>query len=352
MDRKNRIVGCLLGGAVGDALGAPVEFASLSSIRDQFGPEGIAGLTPAFGKIGSITDDSQMTLFTAEGLLRAEADQRRHGKGDVVGSVHQAYLRWLLTQRESSDHKLFPKATARENLGWLYRLPAIRARRAPGSTCILGLRSDQVGTVERPVNSSKGCGGLMRVAPAGLFCEDPHAAFDLGCSIAALTHGHPTGYLSAGVMAAVVSLLADGSELPKAIDQSVPFLKERPHHEEVLQALEKTLAATMKGEGSAEVVEELGAGWIAEEALAISLYCALMGDGDFRKGVLLAVNHSGDSDSTGAVTGSLLGTLLGKEHIPPEWLASLELRSEVEQVGMDLACRYEDCEAWHSRYPV
>jgi ADP-ribosyl-[dinitrogen reductase] hydrolase len=352
MDRKDRIVGCILGGAVGDAMGAPVEFASLSSIRDQFGPDGIAGLSPAFGRIGSITDDTQMTLFTAEGLLRAEAELHRQGKSDVIGSVHQAYLRWLLTQRESSDHKLFPLATARENLGWLYRLSAIRVRRAPGSTCILGLRSDQMGTMERPVNSSKGCGGLMRVAPAGLFCEDPRAAFDLGCKIAALTHGHPTGYLAAGVMAAVVNLLADGTDLPKAIDQSVSLLKERPYHDEVLQALEKTLAATIKGEASAEVVEELGAGWIAEEALAISLYCALVGDGEFRKGVLLAVNHSGDSDSTGAVTGSLLGTLLGKEQIPPDWLVALELRSEIEQMGMDLACRYEDCEAWHFRYPV
>ena len=345
-------MGCLLGGAVGDALGAPVEFSSLSSIRDQYGSAGVVEFAPAFGKSGSITDDTQMTLFTADGLLRAEAERRRNGDSDMVASVHQAYLRWLLTQREASDHRLFPAATAREKLGWLYRLPALRVRRAPGSTCILGLRSDRMGTIERPLNSSKGCGGLMRVAPVGLFCESPQAAFDLGCRIAAITHGHPTGYLASGVLAAVICYLADGVNISKAIDGTVPLLKQRPHHQEVLQALEKTLAATLKGEGAPDVVEGLGGGWVAEEALAIGLYSALMGDGEFRRGVLLAVNHGGDSDSTGAMAGSLLGAILGKASIPSDWLDALELRGEIEQVAIDLACRYEECEAWRSRYPV
>ncbi len=352
MDKKDRCEGCLLGGAVGDAAGAPVEFSSLAVIRGQYGPDGVTDLAPAFGRPGSITDDTQMTLFTAEGLLRAEAERRARGDSDAVSSVHHAYFRWLLTQRETSDHRQFPLATSRERLGWLYRLSALRARRAPGSTCIVGLRADRMGTIEQPLNSSKGCGGLMRVAPAGLFCEDPAEAFDLGCRIAAITHGHPSGYLAAGVMAAVVCFLAAGAELPKALDKTVPILRRRPDSQEVLQALDETLAATMKGNGSPEVIEELGGGWVAEEALAIGLYCALMGDGDFRKGVLLAVNHSGDSDSTGAITGSLLGTGLGAGCIPPEWLDSLELRAEIEQVADDLARRHDECDGWRSRYPV
>ncbi len=352
MDRKDRIMGCLLGGAVGDAVGAPVEFASLAAIRERFGPSGVTDLVPAFGRTGSITDDTQMTLFTAEGLIRAETEKRLRGHADPVSSVHQAYLRWLFTQRETSDHKLFPLATGRENLGWLYRVPAMRTRRAPGTTCIVGLRSDRMGTIESPLNTSKGCGGLMRVAPAGLYCEDPSEAFDLGCSIGAITHGHPSGYLAAGVMAAVIALLGGGADLPRAIDMTLPILKSRPGSREVQDALERTLAATLRGDGSPEVIEELGAGWVAEEALAISLYCALMGDGDYRKGVLLAVNHSGDSDSTGAITGSLLGTTHGKDRIPAEWLDALELRAEIEQVATDLAGVYEACDAWRSRYPV
>lgn len=352
MQRQDRIVGCLLGGAAGDALGAPVEFSSLSSIRDQYGSAGVLEFAPAFGKVGSITDDTQMTLFTADGLLRAEVERHVRGDSDVVASVHQAYLRWLLTQCEGSDHRVFPGATAREKLGWLYRLSALRVRRAPGSTCILALRSDRMGTIDRPLNSSKGCGGVMRVAPVGLFLESPEDAFDLGCRIAAITHGHPSGYLAAGVMAAVICCLANGVDLPRAVDRVLPLLKRQPHHQEVLGALEKTLAATLKEEGDAEVVEELGGGWVAEEALAIGLYCALMGDGDFRKGVLLAVNHSGDSDSTGAIAGSFLGAILGKAGVPGDWLDLLELRAEIEKIAIDLACRYEEGEEWRSRYPV
>jgi ADP-ribosylglycohydrolase len=349
MNKEDRIAGCLLGGAVGDALGAPLEFLSLASIRDVYGEGGLTGFAPAFGREGSITDDTQMTLFTADGLLRAEVARRERGSPDPVASVHQAYLRWLLTQREGSDHPLYPWATARERLGWLYRLSALRVRRAPGSTCILGLRSGEMGTIERPLNTSKGCGGLMRVAPVGLVVDQPEEAFDLGCRIAALTHGHPSGYLAAGVMASVVCSLADGAELPKAVDRTLPLLKRRKEHQEVLRALEGTLAATLRGPDG---VESLGAGWVAEEALAIGLYCALTADGEFRRGVLLAVNHGGDSDSTGAVAGSLLGASLGKEGIPAEWLDGLELRAEIEQVALDLAHRYEEGEAWRARYPV
>jgi len=66
-DLADRFRGCLLAGAAGDTLGAPVEFMGLASIRDRFGPGGIRGLAPAYGREGgAITDDTQMTLFTAE----------------------------------------------------------------------------------------------------------------------------------------------------------------------------------------------------------------------------------------------------------------------------------------------
>jgi ADP-ribosylglycohydrolase len=71
MNRLERIKGCLLGGAVGDALGAPVEFLEWSVIEARFGPQGIIDFVPAYGITGAITDDTQMMLFTAEGLIRA-----------------------------------------------------------------------------------------------------------------------------------------------------------------------------------------------------------------------------------------------------------------------------------------
>ena len=67
---RERFLGCLLAGAAGDALGAPVEFDSLARIREKYGPQGIRDFAPAYGKLGAITDDTQMTLFTAEAMIR------------------------------------------------------------------------------------------------------------------------------------------------------------------------------------------------------------------------------------------------------------------------------------------
>src|SRR5262245_5055353 len=94
--------GCLLGGGVGDALGAPVEFASINAIRNEYGSAGITDYDVAYGRRGAITDDTQMTLFTAEGLLRAIARRCRDGVCRPASAIHQAYIRWLRTQSESS----------------------------------------------------------------------------------------------------------------------------------------------------------------------------------------------------------------------------------------------------------
>src|SRR4051812_17816409 len=92
---RARIRGCLLGGAIGDALGNPIEFQSLDAIRARYGPSGITGLVPdASGVAGLVTDDTQMTLFTTEGLIRAHARTMSYGLGGAeVQFVHDAYLR-------------------------------------------------------------------------------------------------------------------------------------------------------------------------------------------------------------------------------------------------------------------
>jgi len=82
-------------------------------------------------------------------------------------------------------------------------------------------------------------------------------------------------------------------------------------------------------------IAQLGEGWVAEEALAISVYCALRAR-NFKDGVILAVNHDGDSDSTGSITGNLLGTMHGSKAIPREWLAQLELRDVIAELAEDL----------------
>src|SRR3954451_3385924 len=315
---EERIRGCLLGGAVGDALGSPLEFLSLEEIRRRCGPAGPDDL-------GGITDDTQMTLFTAEGLMRAHNRMVSKGICDVPWVVWRAYLRWLHTQGVT-----VPDLPLN---GWLVAVPGLQAQRAPGNTCLSALSGGRAGRLgEEPVNDSKGCGGVMRIAPVGLL--SPGDTFEAGCALAALTHGHPSGYLAARYLAALIENLVAGEPLREAALATLERLS-GPDAAECRAAVEAALDLAARGRPSAEAVESLGEGWVAEEALAIALYASLAAD-TFEDGVRLAVTHGGDSDSTGAIAGNILGALLGDGAIPARWLETLELRDVVETVAADL----------------
>lgn len=190
------------------------------------------------------------------------------------------------------------------------------------------------------------------MAPVGLYERDPLTAFELGCDVAALTHGHPSGYLASGMLAALISMIMQGETLERAVGESLRILQEYDRHEEVLAAVNR--AVELSADASAPQlahIEELGQGWVAEEALAISLYCSLCAGDDFEKGVLAAVNHGGDSDSTGAITGNIIGAMYGRDVIPGKWVEALELRKVIEKLAADLSIRFEDTDEWFQHYP-
>lgn len=325
---RSGVRGSLLAGAVGDALGAPLEGASLAAIRARFGPQGVADYAPGRVRPGAVTDDTQMTLFTAEGLVLAARAGALGRWDETARIVHRAYLRWLRAQGVRSAHASFAGA-AQE--GWLWGRSGLDEPRGPGATCLAGLRGSRMGRVEQPLNHSKGCGGVMRIAPVGLALavDDP---FELARRVAALTHGHPTGQLAAGFQALLVRELLLGTPLADALDEALAVLRRLPGHEETTRAVTAASARAAGDAPSAEVVETLGAGWVAEEALAIAVYAARAAP-DLESGLRLAVNHGGDSDSTGAVAGSLLGVLYGEAAIPVRWLAGLELRETIAETA-------------------
>jgi ADP-ribosylglycohydrolase len=365
-----RIRGCLLGGALGDALGRPVEFLSLTSIRSRYGAAGIQDLVASANGVAEITDDTQLTLFTAEGVLRSTTRHMEYWaysepEGTDWGGEHMphpdvmryAYLRWLQTQQGESHDTPHPDETRLPGEpGWLVGVERLHARRSPGNTCLSGLQSREGGTVEHPLNDSKGCGGVMRVAPIGLVpCADP---FGYAVMAAAITHGNPSGYLSAGAYAQMLSdLLFDPVghgprlSLRESVEGVLARLEIERGHEETSASLTRALElAGRAGEPSPERVEALGGGWTGEEALAIGVYCAIVAE-DFEHGVRLAVNHSGDSDSTGSIAGALLGVQFGEYGLPAEWLPQLELRDVISAVADDLLLGYGGGAAWRERYP-
>ena len=165
----DRILGCLVGGAAGDALGYPVEFQSYDQICRAYGPEGVQSYALDRHGKALISDDTQMTLFTANGILTGAARAATRGiSGPVHTYIARAYQDWLNTQSS-----LYRRSGEAQRC-WLCDVPELSASRAPGTTCLSALENNrrtkrcQV-ALDQPCNHSKGCGGIMRVAPLALY---------------------------------------------------------------------------------------------------------------------------------------------------------------------------------------
>ena len=345
---KSHFQGCLLGGAIGDSLGWPVEFKSYAEITRIYGVEGIKDLDTGCGKFAEVTDDTQMTVFTAEGLLRAETMRNLVGSCNIPNVVYNSYIRWLHTQGGICKGR----EDVISNLdGWVSGIKSLYSNRAPGNSCLSALRSGQMGRIAEPVNNSKGCGGVMRVAPVGLVASKEQA-FSLGCEIAAITHGHPSGYLSAGVLSYIIYGLIEGIELRDSILLAIDEMEKWEGHEECAKLLQLAVELADKGRPSLKAIRQLGAGWTGEEAIAIAVYSSLSYPQDFSKALCLSVNHDGDSDSTGAITGNIMGAYLGVERIPQKWIEKVELKKELIILAEDLLKGFEAGEQWINKYPA
>ncbi|WP_461169023.1 ADP-ribosylglycohydrolase family protein [Arthrobacter sp. Z1-15] len=334
--QAGKVFGALLGGALGDALGYAVEFSGLADIRHSHGARGLSSLTDLPAPV-PFSDDTQMTLYTLDGLLEALEWANAGVGADETACLWLAYLRWLKTQGVPLD-----PGAPNPPLRWIDGQSVLHHRRAPGNACLSGLSGPDMGTKYRPVNpESKGCGTVMRSAPFGLLpYMEPEMVYRLSEDAAALTHGHPSALHSAAVFSVLIhDLLPPEASLQEAADAAVVRAQESGVPE-----LAARLAAAVDLGRSGPVSPEaltaaLGEGWVAEEALAIGLYAALATSGaatpqeHFRAAAALAVNHDGDSDSTGSITGNIVGTLHGAAALPGDWLDVLEGREVIEEMA-------------------
>ena len=341
--KKNidRIRGCLIGGAAGDALGYAVEFLTENQIFSKYGMDGITEYKLHDSK-ARISDDTQMTMFTANGLLFGTTRGNTRGiMGPYPSYIAHCYQDWYKTQVESFEHCDRMSVTS-----WLLNIPELFSARAPGNTCLSAISSGCSGSIEKPVNHSKGCGGVMRVAPIGLYLGDSRLAslaIDLmGADVAALTHGHEMGYIPAAMLVHIVRLVSHNDEitLKDAVLDSMIAMKmlfrEAKTLPEFLKLMEKAVALSESDIPDLDAIHQLGEGWVGDEALAIAVYCALKYSGDFDKALIAAVNHNGDSDSTGAIAGNILGAYLGLSGIPQKYIDNLELLGVLTELADDL----------------
>lgn len=305
---RERYRGCVLGLAIGDALGMPTEFLSLAEIRARWGPEGVTDLEAGHWRAGSFTDDTQMTLALAEGILAAGRDASVDA---IMAEVAQEFVHWM-----------------EEPLG---------GHRAPGNTCLTGCRklAEGVPWREAGVAESKGCGSAMRAAPVGLaWPGDYERIREIGVAQSLATHGHPCALAGSVAVAALVSMalegVAPGEMLARVLDLTADLSDEF--------AAQMAVVPEVLDRPDAEAWTDLGGGWVAEEAVAGALWCFLRSPDDYRATVLRAANSEGDSDSLACIAGAISGAYNGLDAIPQDW------RDRVERAGYltDVADRLFD----------
>ena len=201
-----------------------------------------------------------------------------------------------------------------------------------------------MGSVRNPINDSKGCGGVMRVAPVGLFFKNTDSISQtdmLAAEASAITHGHELGYIPSATFAHIINLISHTNiPLKEAVNDSIShtekLFKNAENIRYFVRLMKKAVKLSEKNHSDLDAIHELGEGWVAEETLAIAVYCALKYENDFEKAVITSVNHNGDSDSTGAVTGNIIGAYLGIEAIPQKFLVPVEISDVISEIAEDL----------------
>ena len=321
----------MLGGAVGDALGYEVEFESLERIRERFGEGGIRDFC---SEIGYISDDTQMSLFLAESLIGAMGAEL--GSDGLIARMYLGMLDWYRMQRGGDiSHGVASR---------LGKYPSLGEGRAPGMTCMSALGSGVCGSVAEPINHSKGCGGIMRVAPVALFTAFKYSAgfaATLGAESSAITHGHELGYIPSAFLVYMIRYIV--TEEPEKLISAVEYAVREIQHlyprqkgtAVVLELVDRAVKLAGSDMAPTDAIAELGEGWVAEETLAVAVYSVLKAR-DFREAVIIAANHSGDSDSTAAVAGNIMGAHLGVGAIPVGFASSVELSALVLRIAHEL----------------
>ena len=338
--------GCLVGGAVGDALGWSVQFMDLNKIKSKFGEAGLCDINIGVKGTAEISDETQLTLFTAEGLLRYECKKWNKGVASLKEELFLAYLRWVYTQTGYINSELSESYN-----GYLISKTDLYARRYPSRDTIRTLKKININNLDEDLNITKGCGAVMRVAPIGLF-YNTSLSFQKGIDCGRITHGHKRGYICAGIMSYIISAIISDASIIEAIKESINELKKTNLDNELACNIEKVLEISNNSKKNDEkIIESFGRGFTAEEALSIAIYCSIKYGDNFEKAVLKAANHSGNSNTAASLTGNIVGAYLGEKSIPKKWKTKLELSDVLKEISDDLLIGYSDEGNWWTKYP-
>ncbi|WP_374973236.1 ADP-ribosylglycohydrolase family protein [Spongiibacter marinus] len=332
---------CLLGGAVGDALGAPVQFFSLDDIMQQYGERGVLDYMPAYGRKGAVTDDTQRLMFTAEGILRYRVASARGEQPDLRSFIHRADLRWLSTQTTT---------TTGQQRSFLLAERGLYSQRAARDSFLAVLSKSQQGGVTADNQYQFGV-GLSRIAPLAVhFVSDTRKfwgealraeMFSLSADISALSDGHVNGRLTGGALGILLLGLLYGHPPEACLARIDEQLRPNKDSQALRRAIDHAVELANAQPNSASAAESLCGDSMALDVFSVALYSLLCAE-DFASGLVLSVNHSGLSDSCGALAGQLLGAWRGLDDIPQHWLQDLEHKALLDCLAADFLKSPED----------
>ena len=341
--RKNAYTGCLLGLAVGDAMGYTVDSHTWQEIQEDYGPNGLRGYDSVGGFV-EVTSYTQLAAFTVNGLLLGlTRGQVRGHMAPFIQYVGHALREWATTQRRGQKLPV--------NHCWLTISPDICEHFCMDTRMLDTLSKKRLGTPEEPVNSCAGPQALTTAIGVGLFFHadriDQKEIDRLGAEAVALLSGSPEAFLSGAVVSHLISRLVRNPAEPllKLIPEAMEALKDQFGHEysQAYEICSRIKLAVSLSQGlyhnHAEIMEKLRCE-TASQCLAGALYACLVGGSDLDASMIIAVNHSGRSAAVGAITGAVQGIRLGREALPEFYLEDIQPAPILKELAADL---YQGC---------
>ena len=328
--------GCLLGLAVGDAMGYTVDKKTWDEICEDYGPNGLLGYDLVNGS-ADITSYTQLTAFLCNGLLL----------GAIRGNPDK-YSRYMaMSLREWAKSQQF-RGTAEKTFCWLAQVPGMRRRHCMDTRMLDALNRETLGTPEAPVFQSAFPGAVTAAIGVGLCYEaarlEPHQIGRLGAEAVAFTHGDPEAFLSGAFLAHSIALILQNPDMhPSRIFTAAAeavenqFAAVYPQTAVLTDKVQKAIELTRDPELTPLAAMTLLGCTTASECVAGGVYAAMIHMANFDEAMIVAVNHSGRSAAVGAITGALLGARLGEEALPEFYLESLEPADVLRELAEDLA---------------
>lgn len=355
MDRRlQHYRGCLMGLAVGDAMGCTVDKKSWEEICQSYGPNGLLGydLQSDYADVSSYT---QLAAFAANGLLLG-----------ATRSQPEGYPKYLaLSLREWSKAQQF-RGLAERTHCWVAQVAALRRRLCMDTRMLDSLARDTLGTPEAPINTALSPGALTTAVAVGLFYDpkrmEPRQIGYLGASAVAMTHGNPESFLSGAALAYLIAgiLSAPDQSLTQHLDRALRAVKEQyadryvQAYDTVADGIRRAVALTRDPELSPLAAMTLLGCTTAPECVAGAVYACLIHPANFDEAMIVSVNHSGRSAAVGALTGAILGAMLGADALPDFYIESLEPTAALEELAKDLAMGRQTTrifdDSWDQKY--